>query len=241
MSTWNAVGQDLDRRRDGVTDLTCRPGLTSPTPSNVGDHRSFNSCRFLGETTVIQQQRDRENRRGRIGDALAGDVRSRPVYRLEHRRKTTVGVDVAARGQADPPGDRRSQVGQDVTEQVVSHNDVETRRIGDQEDRRSVDMHVVGGDAGIFDGDRMEEAVPQPAGVDQDVVLVDQGDLVTTMVSCAKYAAGFFNAYGRIAERDDLDFVLHLGDYIYEVSNKPPATQTSDRTSGGRTCRPTSA
>ena len=46
------------------------------------------------------------------------------------------------------------------------------------------------------------------------------------MVSCAKYAAGFFNAYGRIAERDDLDFVLHLGDYIYEVSNKPPATQT---------------
>ena len=46
------------------------------------------------------------------------------------------------------------------------------------------------------------------------------------MVSCAKYAAGFFNGYARIAERDDLDFVLHLGDYIYEVSNRPPATQT---------------
>lgn len=46
------------------------------------------------------------------------------------------------------------------------------------------------------------------------------------MVSCAKYAAGFFNGYGRIAERDDLDFVLHLGDYIYEVSNRPPASET---------------
>jgi alkaline phosphatase D len=44
--------------------------------------------------------------------------------------------------------------------------------------------------------------------------------------SCAKYNAGFFNAYGRIAEREDLDFLLHLGDYIYEASNKPPASQT---------------
>jgi alkaline phosphatase D len=33
---------------------------------------------------------------------------------------------------------------------------------------------------------------------------------------CAKYTAGYFNAYRRIAERPDLDFVLHLGDYIYE-------------------------
>jgi alkaline phosphatase D len=44
--------------------------------------------------------------------------------------------------------------------------------------------------------------------------------------SCAKYNAGFFNAYARIAERDDLDFVLHLGDYIYEASNTPPQSQT---------------
>jgi alkaline phosphatase D len=34
--------------------------------------------------------------------------------------------------------------------------------------------------------------------------------------SCANYPHGYFNAYARIAERDDLDFVLHLGDYIYE-------------------------
>jgi len=45
-------------------------------------------------------------------------------------------------------------------------------------------------------------------------------------VSCAKYNAGFFNVYGRLAARDDIDFVLHLGDYIYEASNTPPATQT---------------
>ncbi len=45
-------------------------------------------------------------------------------------------------------------------------------------------------------------------------------------VSCAKYNAGYFNAFARLAERDDLDFVLHLGDYIYEASNTPPASQT---------------
>ena len=45
-------------------------------------------------------------------------------------------------------------------------------------------------------------------------------------VSCAKFNAGYFNVYGRLAQRDDLDFVLHLGDYVYEASNTPPATQT---------------
>jgi phosphodiesterase/alkaline phosphatase D-like protein len=44
--------------------------------------------------------------------------------------------------------------------------------------------------------------------------------------SCAKFNAGFFNAYARIAERDDLDFLLHLGDYIYEAANKPAKGQT---------------
>jgi len=37
--------------------------------------------------------------------------------------------------------------------------------------------------------------------------------------SCANYPNGYFNAYRAIAERDDLDVVLHLGDYIYEYAN----------------------
>jgi alkaline phosphatase D len=41
------------------------------------------------------------------------------------------------------------------------------------------------------------------------------------MVSCAKFNAGFFNGYARIADRPDLDFVLHLGDYIYEMPKSP--------------------
>jgi len=36
------------------------------------------------------------------------------------------------------------------------------------------------------------------------------------VVSCASYAHGFFNAYRSLAARDDIDVVVHLGDYIYE-------------------------
>ncbi len=36
------------------------------------------------------------------------------------------------------------------------------------------------------------------------------------VVSCSNHAFGYFNAYRRIAERADLDAVIHLGDYIYE-------------------------
>lgn len=36
------------------------------------------------------------------------------------------------------------------------------------------------------------------------------------VVSCSNYEFGYFNAYGRIAERQDLSAVIHLGDYIYE-------------------------
>jgi alkaline phosphatase D len=41
-------------------------------------------------------------------------------------------------------------------------------------------------------------------------------------VSCASYNAGFFNVYARITERDDLQFLLHLGDYVYETPNMLP-------------------
>jgi alkaline phosphatase D len=43
--------------------------------------------------------------------------------------------------------------------------------------------------------------------------------LRVAMVSCSNFPFGFFNAYRFIAERADLDAVLHLGDYIYEYGD----------------------
>ena len=70
-----------------------------------------------------------------------------------------------------------------------------------------------------LDGERSE--------VGRTWTLRDEADRVRfATCSCAKFNAGYFNAYARIAEREDLDFLLHLGDYIYEAGNVPAKGQT---------------
>ncbi len=44
------------------------------------------------------------------------------------------------------------------------------------------------------------------------------------VVSCSNYPAGYFHVYGEIAARDDIDAVLHLGDYLYEYGDGGYAT-----------------
>lgn len=36
------------------------------------------------------------------------------------------------------------------------------------------------------------------------------------VVNCANYSFGYFNAYDAIRKRNDVDMIIHLGDYIYE-------------------------
>ncbi|WP_370314320.1 alkaline phosphatase [Thalassolituus sp.] len=47
----------------------------------------------------------------------------------------------------------------------------------------------------------------------------DVSQLRLAYTSCSNYAQGYFNVYREIAHRDDLDLVLHLGDYIYEYAS----------------------
>ena len=51
----------------------------------------------------------------------------------------------------------------------------------------------------------------------------DIADTVTALrmgvVSCSNYTGGYFTSYRAMGERDDLDLVLHLGDYVYEYGN----------------------
>ncbi|MTI21611.1 T9SS type A sorting domain-containing protein [Fulvivirga sp. RKSG066] len=44
----------------------------------------------------------------------------------------------------------------------------------------------------------------------------DINQLRFAVVSCSNYQDGYFNAYERISERNDIDALIHLGDYIYE-------------------------
>ncbi|MGQ0531729.1 MAG: alkaline phosphatase D family protein [Caulobacteraceae bacterium] len=55
-----------------------------------------------------------------------------------------------------------------------------------------------------------------PIGKTRTLPRGDLDQLKLAVVSCASYPHGFFNAYAALAERDDIDAVIHLGDYIYE-------------------------
>jgi alkaline phosphatase D len=48
------------------------------------------------------------------------------------------------------------------------------------------------------------------------------------VLSCANYPAGFFNVYNLAAQQEDLDAVLHLGDYIYEYGRGEYASDNAE-------------
>lgn len=61
------------------------------------------------------------------------------------------------------------------------------------------------------------EALGQTSPVGRTQTAADDPTQIRfAVVSCSNFPNGYFNAYRFIAERDDLDMVLHLGDYLYE-------------------------
>ena len=60
------------------------------------------------------------------------------------------------------------------------------------------------------------EGTPSPVGRTRTLPAGSTDHLRIAVASCSNHAYGYFNAYRRIAERADLDLVLHLGDYLYE-------------------------
>jgi len=48
------------------------------------------------------------------------------------------------------------------------------------------------------------------------------------VASCSSIYSGYFNAYGRIAERADLNAVIHLGDYIYDFVDQDEEVRVPD-------------
>jgi alkaline phosphatase D len=57
-----------------------------------------------------------------------------------------------------------------------------------------------------------------PLGRTKTVPRVDDAvsQVNVAVYSCANYPFGFFNAYGNPVRKDSVDYVIHLGDYIYE-------------------------
>lgn len=55
-----------------------------------------------------------------------------------------------------------------------------------------------------------------PVGRTRTAPSTGVAEIKLAAVSCASFSHGFFNAYEALAQRDDVDFVIHLGDYLYE-------------------------
>ena len=126
-----------------------------------------------------------------------------------------------------PTADVHWQVAEDVTfDKLVAEGDYQA-----EADRGyTVKVDVTGLDAGTRYFYRfMYEDQFSPVGKTMTATANGNEDLKLAVVSCSNYEFGPFNAYGAIAERDDLNAVIHLGDYIYEYGAKGYGDTTTGR------------
>ena len=111
-----------------------------------------------GPGQVLQQHGTREDRRHRIGDAFAGDVRGRAVAGLKDRVAV---AQVGGRGHAQPADQPGRQVREDVAEHVLGDDHVEPLRLADELEGRRVDVQVIGRDVRIARGDLVEHGAEE--------------------------------------------------------------------------------
>jgi alkaline phosphatase D len=70
--------------------------------------------------------------------------------------------------------------------------------------------------------------VMSPTGQAKTLPINNVSKVTLAVVSCSNYPAGHFNVYSEVAKRDDLDAILHLGDYIYEFGDGGFGTENSE-------------
>ncbi|MEM7097638.1 MAG: alkaline phosphatase D family protein [Pseudomonadota bacterium] len=61
--------------------------------------------------------------------------------------------------------------------------------------------------------------IASPVGRTRTLPVGRVSSVSLAVTSCANHPQGFFNAYGHIAQRRDINVVLSLGDYLYEYPN----------------------
>ena len=60
--------------------------------------------------------------------------------------------------------------------------------------------------------------VTSPVGTTKTLIEGSPSSVKLAVMSCANYPTGYFNVYNLAAQQNDLDAVLHLGDYLYEYA-----------------------
>ena len=110
------------------------------------------------------------------------------------------GVDISRGRKTNTTGDSSRLIGQDVAEEVIGDDDIETAWIGHHVDRCGVNVTVVDTDLRVFAANFFDDATPQATGEDQNIVLVDQRQVVSRtgccLFKCVAHQA--LNAKGRV-------------------------------------------
>ena len=75
-------------------------------------------------------------------------------------------------------------------------------------------------DSRIYYRFRAPDGLLSEAGRGRTLPAKGQRPMKLAVFSCANIGFGYFNAYAHAAMREDLDLLLHLGDYIYEYGDK---------------------
>ena len=99
--------------------------------------------------------------------------------------KTPVRVDVARGRQSDAAADRGREIGEDVAEEVVRDDDVESSRIRDQEDGGGVDVQVVDRDLRMLGRDRVDVRFQRPPAKVSTLVLCTRVSFLRRDSACS--------------------------------------------------------
>lgn len=76
----------------------------------------------------------------------------------------------------------------------------------------------------FFDGNNNPSVTGRTKTAPED----GQQNVRFAVASCSSVYSGFFNAYARIGERNDIDAVVHLGDYIYDFVDTDEEVRVPD-------------
>ncbi len=98
--------------------------------------------------------------------------------RLEHGREAALRIQIGGGGDAQAPGQRGGQIGEDVRVQVGGDDGVQGRRLEHHPGGHRVDQLAVGLHVGVVAGDLEEHLVPEHHPVPLRVRLGDQRELL---------------------------------------------------------------
>ena len=94
------------------------------------------------------------------------------------------GVDISRGRKANAASDGSRLIGQDVAKEIVSNDDIKTTRISHHVNRCGINVAVVDANLRVFAAHFLDDAAPQAAGEDQNIVLVDQSEVVSRTGCC---------------------------------------------------------